>query len=129
MQYMKDSNLSKGLRDRIRTYISRRWPESRKFDEEKLLSSLPRHLYRDVHMESLLSLTKTVPLLANTTEGFLQAFVPALTTELVLEKETIIYEDEPASGLYIIGQGECGLYQGMRKTLNLADGSFFGMQT
>lgn len=123
---MKDTNLSQDLRERIREYIARKWPDNRKFDEETLLQALPRPLYRDIHVQMLLSLSRSVPLLANASEGFLQSFVPCLRTELVLANETVVFQDEPTSGVYFIGRGECGVYRDIEQVLTLADGSFFG---
>jgi hypothetical protein len=125
-QYMRDSKLPQDLRARIRQYITRKWPDHRKFDESNLLHSLPRPLFRDIHIQMLLSLSKSVPLLASASEGFLQSFVPSLRTELVLANETVVFQDEPSSGVYFIGQGECGIYRGIEHVLTLADGSFFG---
>eukprot|EP01138_Halocafeteria_seosinensis_P002872 gb/GECG01002934.1/.p1 GENE.gb/GECG01002934.1/~~gb/GECG01002934.1/.p1 ORF type:complete len:667 (+),score=65.50 gb/GECG01002934.1/:1-2001(+) len=124
--FMRDYNLPKELRDRIRRYIRQRFPSSRKFDEVTLLHSLPRPLYRSIHINRLKSLTKKVPLLANTSDGFLESFVPELNTQLILADDEVVLQDEPVSGLYIIGDGECELIRGEETVLTLADGSFFG---
>eukprot|EP01138_Halocafeteria_seosinensis_P006272 gb/GECG01006413.1/.p1 GENE.gb/GECG01006413.1/~~gb/GECG01006413.1/.p1 ORF type:complete len:692 (+),score=63.97 gb/GECG01006413.1/:1-2076(+) len=124
--FMKDYNLPKDLRKRIRHYIQERFPSSRKFDEVSLLESLPKPLYRAIHINRLKSLTKSVPLLANTSEGFLESFIPELNTQFILADDMIVLEDEPLSGLYIIGQGECEFLRKQEPLLTLADGSFFG---
>lgn len=97
---MKDYKLPKGLRKRIRGYIRKKFPYSRKFDEESLLESLPRSLYRDVHVNRLKLLTQKVPLFSNASEGFLQSFIPELDTELVLAGDLAVIQDEPVSGAF-----------------------------
>ena len=123
---MRDYNLPKPLRKRIKQYIQQKFPHSRKFDEHSLLNSLPKPLYRAVHVNRLKTLTKTVPLFSHTSDGFLESFIPELNTDLILAGDLIVIQDEPVSGLYIIGEGECELVRDGKTILTLADGSFFG---
>ncbi len=81
--------------------------------------------------ETLLQQLKRIPLFAGLSKGELKEIERLIHLRRFKSGEVVFWEDEPGVGMYVVHQGEVGIYKAhgtaeQRKLAHLQTGDFFG---
>lgn len=126
-QYSQYRQLPKDIRDRVFKYFEHRWHTRKVFDENVLLSQLPRCLSSDIKMFRSEYLLNRVPIFKLCHPAIVRTVVSHLKPMSCLEDEVVYTFGQMAEEMYFILKGEVQIIGEPDYLITaLSDGSYFG---
>lgn len=126
-QYSQYRQLPKEIRDRVFKYFEHRWHTRKVFEENELLSQLPRGLSGDIKMFRSEYLLNRVPIFKLCHPAIVRTVVSSLKPMSCLADEVVYIAGQMAEEMYFILKGEVQILSKESNLITtLSDGSYFG---
>ena len=126
-QYSQYRQLPKDIRDRVFKYFEHRWHTRKVFEENELLSQLPRGLSGDIKMFRSEYLLNRVPIFKLCHPAIVRTVVSNLKPMSCLAEEVVYIAGQMAEEMYFILKGEVQILSKESNLITtLSDGSYFG---
>ncbi|XP_020589373.1 cyclic nucleotide-gated ion channel 4-like [Phalaenopsis equestris] len=128
--WMRQRQLPKSIRQRVRQYERQRWAAMRGVDECNMISNLPQGLRRDIKYHLCLDLVRQVPLFQHMDELVLENICDRVKSLVFPKGETITREGDPVQKMIFIVRGHLEskqlLRDGLQSCCMLGPGNFTG---
>ncbi|KAI0529635.1 hypothetical protein KFK09_002189 [Dendrobium nobile] len=128
--WMRQRQLPKSIRQRVRQYERQRWAAMRGVDECNMISNLPQGLRRDIKYHLCLDLVRQVPLFQHMDELVLENICDRVKSLVFPKGETITREGDPVQRMIFIVRGHLQskqlLRDGLQSCCMLGPGNFSG---
>jgi CRP-like cAMP-binding protein len=130
-EYMKNAQLPKSLRARLRAYYELWYPSHRSFDESHILGELSKPLRGQVALHSCRAVLEALQLLStgmgDRAKGLPEAISLNLSRVVFVAGDFIIREGEDSEGMFFVSNGYAEVLNPDESVLTvLGRGSFFG---
>ena len=126
-QYSQYRQLPKDIRDRVFKYFEHRWHTRKVFEENELLSQLPKGLSGDIKMFRSEYLLNRVPIFKLCHPAIVRTVVSSLKPMSCLAQEVVYIAGQMAEEMYFILKGEVQILSKESNLITtLSDGSYFG---
>ena len=126
-QYSQYRQLPKDIRDRVFKYFEHRWHTRKVFEENELLSQLPRGLSGDIKMFRSEYLLNRVPIFKLCHPAIVRTVVSNLKPMSCLADKMVYIAGQMAEEMYFILKGEVQILSKESNLITtLSDGSYFG---